>query len=485
MIGDRRTLTNDEWLVLKKNLFERVKYEPHWKQKELHYYDENPDYKNPWTFMVACWGRRSGKSLCAAMECIAHLIPPGNRVWVVAPTYALTEKVFREVYQLLVIDKILGEPKKVLETANMNIRGGHMLIRTKWGSWIEGKSAENPNSLVGEGLDFLVIDEAAKINPRVWEQYLEPTLLDRHGRCLMITTPEGHNWLWEKYEFGFAEDRVANGWQCSHMKSRDNPYLDKEWIANKRKEVTPEVYRQEYEASFEHHTGLIFPEFSGQLTPEGHGFKDELLIHLSNEDYENMTWYRGVDPGSDNPTACLIAGVNKLGDVFVTDEYKEEGLLAETHAGAISILTKYPVEQTFIDPAATRRSATDGESVQDRYSVQGIFTYPANNDVTYGLQSVARYIRATLEDHPTHPRVYIHQRCIELRRELSRYVWDDWRSLMEKNKPDKPRKYDDHLVDCLRYILSAKPEYVDPYFHEEIIEPTRRPPKPGRPTTGL
>ena len=43
--------------------------------------------------------------------------------------------------------------------------------------WI--KSCDNPDSLVGEGLDWMIIDEAARVKQIVWEQYLRPTLSDR------------------------------------------------------------------------------------------------------------------------------------------------------------------------------------------------------------------------------------------------------------------------------------------------------------------
>lgn len=430
--------------------------------------------------MVACWGRRSGKTLCAAMEAVFELCLPNRRIWVVAPTYPLAEKVFREIYQLLVIEEILGPAKDVLKTANMSVRGGSMKIETKWGSWVEGKTAESPNSLVGEGLDFLIIDEAAKVNPKVWEQYLEPTLLDRQGRCLMITTPEGHNWLHDRFTFGDDPDRVEHGWQNSHMKSEDNPYLNKAWIKQKKEETTVEIFRQEYEASFEHHTGLIFPEWKDYPFPKGHLFDNDFFVPSTEH-----THYRSIDPGSDNPTACIWACIDLDGNIYVYREYQSEGLLTEVHAGAINVSTLYPITQTLIDPAAAKRSATDGKSIQDAYSDHGIYTYPANNDVSYGLQAVARYFRATLEDNPKHPRIYIHKSCRKLRTQLDNYVWDDWASLTEKNKPDRPRKYKDHLVDCLRYLLASHPEH-NSYYESPPIEPQpERHNIPGRPTTGV
>ena len=50
-------------------------------------------------------------------------------------------------------------------------------------------SADNPSSLVGEGLDLLVIDEVAKMNKKIWDMYLSPTVAGRKGKVIFITTP--------------------------------------------------------------------------------------------------------------------------------------------------------------------------------------------------------------------------------------------------------------------------------------------------------
>ena len=67
---------------------------------------------------------------------------------------------FREVWNELITNQ--GVP-----TRRASYRD--MYIETEWGSIIEGKSADNPPSLVGEGLDLLVLDEAAKQKATVWD----------------------------------------------------------------------------------------------------------------------------------------------------------------------------------------------------------------------------------------------------------------------------------------------------------------------------
>jgi hypothetical protein len=458
----------------KRAIFSKTGYTPHFAQEAIHFHD--------WGVFTCSWGRRSGKTIAAAQEAIAELAIPNRRVWVVAPNYPLSEKVFREVWQAIVIDGALGPPSEVVSSKRFDARGGSMFIRLAWGSWIEGKTAENPTSLVGEGLDLLIIDEAAKVHALVWEKYLEPTLVDRKGRCLMITTPEGRNWFYGVYQRGTVPETREKGWRCSQMKSESNPYLDKEWIDRKRTEVTPEIFRQEYEASFEHHTGLVWPEFVNHLIPNGHIFNDSHMAISS-----RMSHYRSIDPGLKNPTACIWAAVDHDNNVWVYQDYEVADVLADIHAANIKVKTAHKIVQTYIDPSATRSNATDGLSVADVFRENGIYAIPAPNDLASGIQIVARYLRATLDSSAAHPKLFIHENCGSLRTAIDQYIWDEYASLTDKNAPDRPRKRNDHPADALRYLLSTEPVHIAMYQgpEQEMMQPRRPPPRPGRPTTGL
>src|ERR1051325_6723078 len=72
-------------------LFEMLGYAPHPGQIEIH-------RSSAQRRIVAC-GVRWGKTLAAAMEGLAAAMQPADRSvgWVVAPTYDLCDRVFREV----------------------------------------------------------------------------------------------------------------------------------------------------------------------------------------------------------------------------------------------------------------------------------------------------------------------------------------------------------------------------------------------------
>ena len=105
--------------------------------------------------------------------------------------------------------------------------------------WV--KSADAPDSLIGEGIDFLVIDEAAAIKKIVWEQYLRPTLSDREGWCLMTTTPRGYNFVHSLWERGQSKEFPE--WESWQNPSHESPYF-KDDITELKRTLTLETYEQ-------------------------------------------------------------------------------------------------------------------------------------------------------------------------------------------------------------------------------------------------
>jgi hypothetical protein len=52
------------------------------------------------------------------------------------------------------------------------------------------RGADSYDSLRGDGLDFLVLDEFASIAREAWPEVLRPALADRRGKALFIGTPQ-------------------------------------------------------------------------------------------------------------------------------------------------------------------------------------------------------------------------------------------------------------------------------------------------------
>lgn len=224
--------------------FHDMRYEPHPGQQRVH-------ASTARRRVLAC-GVRWGKTRCAAMEGIVAAMDPSplSRGWVVAPTYELADKVFREIV-IIATEHLrhrivtMRESDRRLVLTNMS--GGKSEIRAK--------SADNPVSLLGEGLDWLIADEAARLKPSIWDSHLSQRLVDKKGWALLISTPKGKGWFYDAFRHGQGIDSDFESW---NEPSRNNPHLDAEWIERERARIPHRVFAQEYEGEFIEGAGAVF-----------------------------------------------------------------------------------------------------------------------------------------------------------------------------------------------------------------------------------
>lgn len=123
---------------------------PHQGQREVH--------TNRARFKVLAAGRRWGKTRLGVNECL-DVASRGGRAWWVSPSYKTGEVGWRPLRRIGA--KIGAEVRKVDRQVNL-MNGGSVTVR----------SADDPDSLRGEGLDFIVLDECAFMQERAWSEAL-------------------------------------------------------------------------------------------------------------------------------------------------------------------------------------------------------------------------------------------------------------------------------------------------------------------------
>lgn len=220
----------------KRALFASLRYEPHAGQVLVH------RSKAP-RRVLAC-GSRWGKTTCGAMEAVAALLEPRSSSvgWVVAPTYETSELIFglvmrtlREHFVHRIVEYVPREHRLVV----VNLGGGRSEVRAK--------SAEDSNGLVGAALDWVVLDEAARVSEGIWE-CLSPRLIDREGWSLLLSTPRGCNWFHSAWLLGRnRRDPRCKSWSSP---SWENPHVDAVLIQSERKSLDSEAFDQTYAARF-------------------------------------------------------------------------------------------------------------------------------------------------------------------------------------------------------------------------------------------
>ena len=229
----------------KSALFRDLGYEPHDGQCQVH-------VSSAPRRVLAC-GVRWGKTRCAAMESLAAMLQPRERSmgWVVAPTYDLSEKVVREIFVVAaehLRHRIVTLKEHEKRLVIRNFAGGSSELR--------GKSADNPVSLLGEGLDWLVVDEAAQLKPAIWQSYLSQRLIDRNGWALLISTPRGKGWFYDLFRRGQAG--VDPDFASWNLPSWSNPHLNAARIQTERERIPERVFQQEYGGQFLEGSGQVF-----------------------------------------------------------------------------------------------------------------------------------------------------------------------------------------------------------------------------------
>lgn len=170
----------------------------------------------------------------------------GAQVWWVAPTLKVADKIWRDL-------------KKSCRHAWTYKNETTRRIELPGGGSVTIKSGDDPETLVGEGLDGVIIDEAAKVKRDVWDESIRPALADRQGWTIFIGTPKGRgNWFFGLFEA--AGDPTRRGsWARWQQPTSANPTISPDEIADLSATMTAAKHAQEIEARFVGDGGELFP----------------------------------------------------------------------------------------------------------------------------------------------------------------------------------------------------------------------------------
>jgi hypothetical protein len=387
--------------------------------------------------------------------------------WIVGPTYTDSEKEFRVLYNALT--KIgIGEYFDRPGTYNDPI-GGNMHLSLWDGKFqVHAKSAQHPESLVGEGLAGVILAEAAKLKEIVYSRYIRATLADFHGWCLMTSTPEGKNWFYDLWKRGL--DPKYTDWWSLRAPSWLNPYvypggasfelveqyrdrflsgepredslkIDPE-IAALIEDLTDEAFDQEIGADFTTFVGRVFKEFDEE-------------VHVTDLEYvPGWPTYAAVDYGFTNPNVWLLIQedphteiVNVLGEVYreglAPDEFAEE--ILRRNLCPRDTIAFYP------DPASPGDTAILEKKLRIKHRSDGAA------EVKFRIDAIRKWMKWKLlgrsHDHPENrPKLMFDRSCSRTILDMLNYRYAQKRSEVA-GTPENPMKKDDHGPEALgRYF---------------------------------
>jgi hypothetical protein len=201
-------------------------------------------------FTVVVAGRRFGKSFYGVRRAVQSGLR-GGRVWWVAPTYSLASEGWEVLMALgsqVPGARIQRNPE---DRCVWFPRSGPLQGR------VQVRSADNPQSLRGAGLDGVVADEFPLMQETAWTQGLRPTLTDTKGWALFIGTANGRGtWGHRLWQRGWGKDPEV-GWTSFQAPTWENPYIDAEEIEAARRDLHPAIFSQEYGAEWIELAGVV------------------------------------------------------------------------------------------------------------------------------------------------------------------------------------------------------------------------------------
>jgi phage terminase large subunit len=359
-------------------------------------------------FRTIAAGRRSGKTwlLCDLLIEAALTYAKGLPCWYVAPTYGMAKDIAWSLLKDITAD---------LYRARMVTRYYETELRIDFwnGSSIHLKGADNQDSLRGRGLGFLGVDEIEMMGKELWQLVLRPAVSDYQSPVIFIGTPKGYNYFWELSQ---EEKRQPDKWRHWSIKTADAGTLSAEEIAQARRDMDEQSFRQEYEASFELFAGQIY-HWDEQALPTDIAFDD--------------VWYGGDFGYSVDPSA--IVRIYRRADEFWLEEvlYKT-GLTNQALASMMKGQGINGDRPIYFDSA-------EPKSI-DELRLEGLLVRPAEK----GPDSVRAGI-----DFIRSKKVHVVKGSSEnLMREMRSYCW---RQDKVGNDMPEPAKGLDHLLDAVRY----------------------------------
>jgi len=429
--------------------FEKIGYTPHSEaQRSFH--------TSKARFRFANCGRRFGKSKMAGTDLEPKLFIPNRTYWIVGPTYDLGEKEFRVIWNDLIVNQRLGRDKRIRKSYNK--RSGSMFIEFPWGTNLYVRSADHPDMLVGDALDWVIMSEAAKHQEETWERFIRPALADRRGGADFPTTPEGYNWLYHNWMFG--QDPTMPDYESWKFPSWANPVVypegenDPEILLLKRT-MTPETFLQEIGADFGSFSGKIFPEWDVSTHVRRHEFRP---------DWPN---YMAIDWGYTNPSAWIEFQVSPQDEIFVWREHYQAVWPVEKHISYIKNGRENPkgyhLDMAFADAADPEAVAkvsrdlvpcwADPRAKSGSEEAQG---GRATSGWREGIDLIRSFFeREVGEDEfggPIYqPAFFVDYSCVNTIDEFNNYRAPEGHN--GKNAPEGDNKTKNHATDAIRYGL--------------------------------
>lgn len=402
-------------------------------------------FDHPARFKVICCGRRWGKTTLGVTKGFKDAFE-GKRIWWVAPTYKVAFVGWRMTRHLARQLKNAG--------LEVDIREADRYIVFPGGGEFWVKSADDPDSLRGEGLDGVIFDEAAYTKQAAWSEAIRPALSDKLGWAIFIGTPNGKNWFYNL--FNLAQSRPD--WMAWRKPTSDNPFISLDEIEAAKEEFPSlALFQQEYEADFGASQLQVYPDYNRTL----HQWRWEIPQF---EAFIGGLDFGGTTIGS-HKSAGVFGGIVKNTDIIVElKEFEQAGprvgenqieWMGECEALGHKLTRKFTSASPPIFWHADKTQFRFIEMMRTAgYSISPSKGGP--DSVSSGIQLVQNRLKIRSDGRA---RIYLSPDLSLLPDAIERYRYPELKdetSVQAKN----PLKVNDDLIDAFRYQIEGKDLYI-------------------------
>ena len=269
--------------------------------------------KSPARFKVLACGRRWGKSELGKTDILkaAHL--EHKRCWWIAPTYQMASQIWRD---------LVNSVKHLKDVA---INQTERRIDLQKGGMIAIRSAHNPDKLRGDGLDFAVLDEAARMPSHIWHDVIRPMLATTRGSARFLSTPNGRNWFWERHRDGL--DPLQDEWTAFHFSTAQSELVDPAELESIQHNTAEHIWETEYEAKFTDDRGQVFRRITDAAAPAPY-----------DQPQPGHSYVAGVDWGRSKDYTAIAVIDARNGKMVALDRFNQVGW--ELQRGRIAGIVK-------------------------------------------------------------------------------------------------------------------------------------------------
>ena len=390
----------------------------------------------PTRFIVVACGRRWGKTLYGVYRCTKSLINRGGIYWWIGPHYQEASRGWTILKRLCI------------QIPGVEIREADRCIKFPGiGNEIWIKSGDDPNSLRGEGLDGVVLDEAAFIKEAVWYEAIRPALADKKGWALFISTPRGKNWFYQLFRRG-----GRGQWASFKRPTLDNPFIDPKEIEAARMEMSEERFKQEFEADFGASQFLVFPEYDRDV----HTWRGPLPIFKS--------YHAGLDFGGDSignhKSAGVLGGRTAKDELIFFEEFESSGPSVGERQLNWMMESLAKVQMMYKPSLSNAKSIRFRADKTQMWGIslvrQGGFHIVPSKGGKDSVEGGIELIHRRLQIRPevgNKPRIYFTQGLKYLPDALERYQYADPPDDDITTSKRVPLKVNDDTMDAFRYAV--------------------------------